>query len=109
MRDSKSPTGFARVCTATADGPQGSPLTDLAFPALINKALKATEAKFPGVELRAIQDDIDAAPPPDLIFGSNQDGSDGALHFLLEQLAELRLEPNKSKFQFYATTERAAE
>ena len=84
-------------------------MTNLAFPALINKALKATEAKFPGVELRAIQDDIDAAGPPDLIFGSNQDGSDGALHFLLEQLAELRLEPNKSKFQFYATTERAAE
>ena len=109
MRDSKSPTGFARVCTSTAGGPQGSPLTNLAFPALINKALKATEAKFPGVELRAIQDDIDAAGPPDLIFGSNQDGSDGALHFLLEQLAELRLEPNKSKFQFYATTERAAE
>ena len=109
MRDSKSQTGFTRVCTSTAGGPQGSPLTNLAFPALINKALKATEAKFPGVELRAIQDDIDASGPPDLIFGSNQDGSNGALHFLLEQLAELDLKPNKSKFQFYATTERAAE
>ena len=60
-------------------------------------------------EKSAIQDDIDASGPPDLIFGSNQDGSNGALHFLLEQLAELDLKPNKSKFQFYATTERAAE
>ena len=109
MRDSKSPTGFAEACTSTAGGPQGSPLTNLAFPALINNALKTTEAKFPGVELRAIQDDIDAAGPPDLIFGSNPDGSDGALHFLIEQLAQLRLKPNKKKFQLYATTQRAAE
>ena len=48
MRDSKSPTGFAEACTSTAGGPQGSPLTNLAFPALINNALKTTEAKFPG-------------------------------------------------------------
>ena len=53
--------------------------------------------------------DIGAAAPPDLIFGSNQDVSDGALHFLIKQLTELRLKPNKKKFQLYATTKRAAE
>jgi hypothetical protein len=47
MRNSKSETGFIKIATSTAGGPQGSPLTNIAFPALINGPLKETEAKFP--------------------------------------------------------------
>ena len=77
----------------------GSPLTNIAFPALINKAVKDTEAKFEGVEIRCIQDDADILGPPDLIFGT-----DGALNFLLSELAKCNLAPNKAKFQLYATS-----
>ena len=103
MRSSTSSTGFRKICQSTSGGPQGSPLTNIAFPAIINKAVKDTEAKFEGVEIRCIQDDADILGPPDLIFGP-----DGALNFLLSELAKCNLAPNKSKFQLFATSEDAA-
>ena len=59
MRNSKSKTGFIKVTTSTAGGPQRSPLTNVAFPVVINGPLKETERKFQGVEIKAIQDDCD--------------------------------------------------
>ena len=103
MRSSSSPTGFTKICESTAGGPQGSPITNLAFPIIINKAVKDTEARFEGVEIRCIQDDADIIGPPNLIFGAH-----GALNFLLSELAKCNLAPNKSKFQLYATSAEAA-
>jgi hypothetical protein len=51
--------GFKHLCTSFVGGPQGSAITNQAFPLTINAALKATEAKFKGVTVRAIQDDCD--------------------------------------------------
>jgi len=103
MRSSTSPSGFRKKCQPTSGGPQGSPLTNTASPVIISKVVKDTEAKFEGVEIRCIQDDADILGPPDLIFGP-----DGALNFLLSELAKCNLAPNKSKFKLYATSEDAA-
>ena len=75
------------VAPSTAGGPQGSPLTNVAFQVVINGSLKETENKFPGVEIKAIQDDCVIYSPPELVFGSQPDGSDSALHYLLMRLA----------------------
>jgi hypothetical protein len=75
--------GFRHLCTSYVGGPQGSALTNLAFPLTINAALKATEDKFE-VTVRAIQDDCDLMGDPDVIFGTN--GDNGALQFLLDEL-----------------------
>jgi hypothetical protein len=93
--------GFKRLCASFVGGPQGSALTNLAFPLRINAALKATEQKFNRVTVRAIQDDCDLMGDPDQIFGT--DGNIGALQFLLDELKKSGLEPNLTKFQVYAT------
>ena len=93
--------GFKFLCTSFVGGPQGSALTNQAFPLTIDGALKRTEAEFPGVTVRAIQDDCDLLGDPDLLFGSN--GDNGALQYLLDELKKVGLEPNLSKFQAYAT------
>ena len=71
MRSSSSPTGFTKISESTAGGPQGSPITNLAFPIIINKTVKDTEARFEGVEIRCIQDDADIIGSPILIFGAH--------------------------------------
>ena len=93
MRPSSSPTGYTQICESTAGGGQGSPITNLAFPIIIDEAVKGTEAKFPGIEIRCIQDDADIIGPPNPIFGT-----EGALNYLLGELAKCNLAPNKSKF-----------
>ena len=98
--------GFKRICTTFVGGPQGSALTNLAFPLTIDGALKSTEAKFKGVTVRAIQDDCDLMGDPVLIFGSN--GDNGALQHLLDELKKVGLEPHLKKFQAYATPSAAA-
>ena len=77
--------------------------------------MKATEARYPGIKLTAIQDDIDILGPPRLIFGAAREDAElgpgddpGALRFLLAGLAEAGLEPNPAKFQLLTTTEAAA-
>ena len=65
--------------------------------------MKGTEARFPGVEIRCIQDDADIIGPPNLIFGAQ-----GALNYLLSELVKCNLAPNMSKFQLYATSAEAA-
>ena len=76
-----------------AGGPQGCPLANLFFPLAIDSALKATEAMYPGVEAKAIQDDIDLSGDPAVILGPN-----GALQYLLAALEASDLTPNHSKF-----------
>jgi len=90
--------GFTHICEGTAGGPQGSPITNGAFPVVINSALKSTEAGF-GVDVKAIQDDCAVMGDPEKVFGPN--GGDGALHHLLENLKEVNLDSVPTKFQCY--------
>ena len=55
-------------------GAQGSPLSPIIFPAAIDGAMKATEARYPGVKLTAIQDDTGVLGLPRLMFGPKSNG-----------------------------------
>ena len=94
VRSEEGERGFVYLCDGVADGPQDCPLTNLLFPLAINSALKATEAKYPGVEAKAIQDDIDLSWDPAVIMGPNR-----ALQYLLAALETSDPTPNHSKFQ----------
>ena len=74
-------SGLKWLCEGRAGGPQGSALTCVTFPMLLDVVLKGVEAKFPDVEAKAIQDDID-------LYGNPADilGDDGALQFILLEL-----------------------
>ena len=52
--------------------------------------------------MRAIQDDMTMVGPPHIIFGTNR-----ALETLLDGLAEVGLEPQRTKFEALGTTEEA--
>ena len=69
MRDSTAARGFKQVCEGRAGGPQGSALTCIVFPILLDGVLKETERRFPGVETKAIQDDVDLYGDPAIILG----------------------------------------
>ena len=64
------PRGYTHICEGTAGGPQGSPITNGAFPMVINSALKGTEAEFE-VDVKAIQDDCAVMGDPVEVFGPN--------------------------------------
>ena len=68
----------------------------------VDSVIKFIESKFEGVNVRAIQNDITMVGPPHIIFGT-----DGALEALLDGLAEVGLEPQRTKFQALGTTEEA--
>ena len=55
-------------------GPQGSPMSNFAFPAAIDHALKSTVSRYPRVHISAIQDDIDMCGPPETVFGDTANG-----------------------------------
>ena len=99
MRSDTAANGLEELCEGTAGGPQGSAVTILTFPILINRILKEAEAKFDGVEVKAIQDDIDLIGPPNLILGDA-----GALAWIFEELGKVDLQPNLGKFQAFTTT-----
>jgi len=80
-------------------GGQGNALTGLLYVINQDPALKATEERFPGVEIKAIQDDITIIGAPDIVWGDN-----GALDFILKRLAERGLTPNQDKFQTLGST-----
>ena len=86
-------------------------MNNFAFPAAIDHALKSTVSRYPRVHISAIQDDIDMCGPPEAVFGDTANGGtdEGALMHMLEELRKVGLEPNRQKFQLYATTEAAAE
>ena len=46
------------ICDSLMGGGQGNALTGQLFVMNMDSSLKETEAAFPGVELKAIQDDI---------------------------------------------------
>ena len=61
--------------------------------------MSETERGFPGVETKAIQDDVDLYGDPAIILGEG-----GALDFILAELKKVDLEPNLKKFQAYTTS-----
>ena len=99
IRSHEGHRGYEHLCEATAGGPQGSALTSSTFPLLLDGVLKETEMRFPGVEFKAIQDDVDVYGDPAKILGL-----DGALEFFLKELKSLDLKPNMKKCQAYTTT-----
>ena len=103
VRDAGAGRGLKWLCEGRAGGPQGSALTSVAFPVLLDVILKAVERKYPGVEVKAIQDDVDLyGDPADIL------GDDGALEFLLAELKRIaKLKPNRKKFQAYTPTPEA--
>ena len=94
MRDPTAARGLKHVCEGKAGGPQGSALTCIVFPILLDGILKKTEQTFPGIEAKAIQDDVDLYGDPAIILGEG-----GALDFILAEFKIAGLEPNLKKFQ----------
>ena len=99
MRSDDTDNGLKFLCEGTAGGPQGSAITSVAFPVLIESPLKGVEAKPTSVEVRGIQDDIGLYGDPKLI-----PGDDGALMWLLAEPARAVLELSRSKFQAFTTS-----
>ena len=97
VRSSQTEAGLKYLCESSAGGGQGNPLTNIIFPVVIDKALKAAESN--NVEPRAQQDDIHLWGDPDEIFGE-----DGTLARLLADLKAVGLDPNLTKFQLLGTT-----
>ena len=71
-------------------------------------ALKAAQAKFPNVDIKAIQDDTTIFGDPEDIFDKTDDGSKvtklGALSLLFQELKARGLDCNKIKFACAGTT-----
>ena len=58
MRDYTSQTKFEFLCNGLMGGGQGNALTGQFYVVNQDPALKAVQAKFPNVDIKAIQDDI---------------------------------------------------
>ena len=71
----------------------------IVFPILLDGILKEAERRFPGVETKSIQDDVDLFGDPAVILGEG-----GALDFILAELQKVDLKPNLKKFQAYTTS-----
>ena len=69
MRSSENASGFTYLCDSESGGGQGNALTGIIYAANQDPALKATEAAFPVVEVKAIHDDIALVGPPAAIWG----------------------------------------
>ena len=70
-RSTMDPTGIQKLTTLQVGGAQGNAVTNIAFPISIDKPLKEAERNFPGVIIRAVQDDITILGDPTQIFGPN--------------------------------------
>ena len=65
MRSNEASNGFVHLCDSLMGGGQGNALTGQLFVINLDSTLKETEAAFPGVELKAIQDDITIYAKPE--------------------------------------------
>jgi len=67
IRSSQNISGFSHICNSERGRDQVSALTGLISVLTIDRALKDTEALFPGVNVKAIH--VDLIGPPELICG----------------------------------------
>jgi len=88
MRDATVACDLKHVCEGRAGRPQGSALTCIALPILLDGILKETEQRSPGVETKAIQDDVGLYGDPAIILGEG-----GALNFILAEFQKVDLKP----------------
>ena len=99
MRDATAARGLKQVCEGRAGGPQGSALTCIVFPILLDGILKETERRFPGVETvaitetKAIKDDVGLYSDPAIILSERG--------FILAEFHKVDLKPNLKKFRSY--------
>ena len=98
-RSRENASGFVYLCDSESGGGQGNALTGIIYAANQDPALKATEAAFPGVEVKAIHDDITLEGPPARVWGEG-----GALAFLVDQLKNRGLTVNQNKFTCLGST-----
>ena len=105
MRSRNERSGFTHLCRVMSGGGQGNGLTSVIFAGTINKAVKDTEARFPGVEIKCIHDDISILGPASICFDT--EGREGALTYLTQRLEGRGLTINEDKYQFLATSDEA--
>ena len=108
MRDSTSQTKFEFLCDGLMGGGQGNALTGQFYVVNQDPALKAVQAKFPNVDIKAIQDDITIFGDPEDIFDETDDEGKvtklGALSLLIQELKARGLDCNRIKFACAGTT-----
>jgi len=98
-RTDLDPSGIKYLCDSSQGGGQGNALTGPAFCLTIDSTLKETETLYPGIEVRAIQDDITIFGDPLLIFGEGK-----ALSFITDSLlANAGCTPKLEKFKVLGT------
>jgi hypothetical protein len=75
MRSRIDKSGYTQLCQVKSGGGQGNGLTGVIFACTINRAVKDTEARFPGVEIKCIHDDMTLLGPAVACFETaNQEG-----------------------------------
>ena len=108
MRDNNSQKKFDYLCDGLMGGGQGNALTGQFYVINQDPALKAVQAKFPNVDLKAIQDDITIFGDPEDLFDETDDEGQvtevGALSLLVQELKDRGLECNLTKFACAGTT-----
>ena len=108
MRDFTSQTKFEFLCDGLMGGGQGNALTGQFYVVNQDPALKAVQAKFPNVDIKAIQDDITIFGDPEDIFDETDDEGKvtkmDALSLLIQELKARGLDCNKIKFACAGTT-----
>jgi len=107
MRSGETSTGFSFLCNSLMGGGQGNALTGQFFVINLDPALKSVEEMFPGVEIKAIQDDMALMGPPELVWDRTDDNGvvhKGALSALLDGLKARGLYANQDKFACLGTT-----
>ena len=98
MKDYSKSSGYIELCRSCQGGGQGNALTNIAFPIAINRFMKACEAEFPNVEVRAYQDNI-------TLIGSIKDIFDGdrnAYQSILEGIHSIGFRTNPDMFTIYS-------
>jgi hypothetical protein len=78
-----------------AGGGQGNPSTNSFFPMLIDSPLKSAMQRDPGIDIKALQDDI-------TVCGKDLASVLDTVEHLIEELGKVALEPNRQKFQLYS-------
>ncbi len=70
MRSRIDKSGYTHLCQVKSGRGQGNGLTGIIFACTINRAVKDTEARFPGVEIKCIPDDMTLVGPAVAFFGT---------------------------------------
>jgi hypothetical protein len=102
MRSRIDKSGYTHLCQVKSGGREGNGLTGVIFACTINRAVKDTEARFLGVEIKSIHDDMTLLSPAVTCFGTaNQEGAPA---YLTQRWEDRRLTINENKYHFLGTS-----